>query len=333
MSTTRRAAAEDLQQSRPPASLSLTRAGVTHSAKAIRIRHGGDERLFHADVSCLCDLNPEQKGVHMSRFEEAVNEAIDEVVIGEALRVEVLAERIASTIVERQRALRSEVTIRASYPVQKRTPVTGIATQEMYGLIGVAAANPRGTRRLVGVTAQGMNACPCAQGLIRDKAVDDLREEGFSEGEIDRIVELVPIATHNQRARGTLYLGRADRTWIDADALLEIVEDGMSSEIYELMKRPDEHWVVERAHRRPRFVEDSVREMVRGAMDRFPDLPDDAFVWAHQANFETIHTHDVEAERAGLVGEVRAELAGGPHSAAHTSLHAWLDGGPGAHRG
>jgi GTP cyclohydrolase I/GTP cyclohydrolase-4 len=328
MSTTRRPAAEDLQQSRPPAPLSLTRAGVTHSAKAIRIRHAGEERLFHADVACFCDLNPEQKGVHMSRFEETVNEAIDEVVIGEALRIEVLAERIASTIVDRQRTLRSEVTIRASYPVEKRTPVTDIATQEMYGLIGVAAAGPRGTRRLVGVTAQGMNACPCAQGLIRDKAVEDLREEGFSDGEIDRIVELVPIATHNQRARGTLYLGRTDDVWIDADALLEIVEDGMSSEIYELMKRPDEHWVVERAHRRPRFVEDSVREMVRSATERFPDLPDDAFVWAHQANFETIHTHDVEAERAGLVGEVRAELAGGPQSAAHMSLHAWLGGGP-----
>ena len=77
----------------------------------------------------------------MSRFEETVNEAIDEVVIGEALRVEALAERIARTIVERQRALRSEVTIRASYPVEKRTPVTDIATQEMYGLIGVAAAD------------------------------------------------------------------------------------------------------------------------------------------------------------------------------------------------
>ena len=170
MSTMRRTLTDDLQQSAPAAPISLSRAGVTRSAKAIRIRHNGDEKLFHAEVACFCDLNPAQKGVHMSRFEEEVNEAIDDVVIGEALIIEALAERIATKLVASQRALRSEVTIRASYPVEKRTPVTGIPTQEMYGLIGIAAANPETIRRLVGVTAQGMNACPCAQGLISAQA-------------------------------------------------------------------------------------------------------------------------------------------------------------------
>jgi GTP cyclohydrolase I/GTP cyclohydrolase-4 len=327
MSTTPRSIAEDLQQSRPTAAISLSGAGVTRSAKAIRIRHNDAERLFHAEIACFCDLRPDQKGVHMSRFEETVNEAIDEVVIGEALRVEALAERIAQRIVESQRALRSEVTIRASYPVEKRTPVTDIATQEMYGLIGVAAADRRASRRIVGVTAQGMNACPCAQGLIQAQASDDLRADGFSDDEIERIVRLVPVATHNQRARGTLYVGGPGATDIDADVLIEIVEDGMSSEIYELMKRPDELYVVDRAHRRPRFVEDSVREMVRGTLERFPALPDDAFVHAHQANFETIHTHDVEAERSGLAGEIRREMATGEHVEHHTTLREWLDGG------
>lgn len=326
MSTTRRSVAEDLQETRPAAPISLSRAGVTRSAKAIRIRHEGAERLFQAEVACTCDLRAVQKGVHMSRFEETVNQAIDEVVLGEALRIEELAEHIARAIVESQSALRSEVTISASYPVEKRTPVTDIATQEMYGLIGIAAANPTVSRRLVGVTAQGMNACPCAQGLIQAQASDDLRGDGFSEEEIERIVRLVPIATHNQRARGTLYLGAPDAVDIDADTLLEIVEEGMSSEIYELMKRPDEQYVVDRAHRRPRFVEDSVREMIRGALERFPELPDDAFVHAHQVNFETIHTHDVEAERSDVLGEIRRELAGQEHSGRHTTLRGWLDG-------
>lgn len=326
MSTTRRSIAEDLQDSTPTARISLSRAGVTRSAKAIRIRYAGAERLYQAEVTCLCDLPAVQKGVHMSRFEETVNEAIDEVVLGEALCIEELAESIAVRIVDRQRALRSEVTISASYPVEKRTPVTDIATQEMYGLIGIAAANPSVSRRLVGVTAQGMNACPCAQGLIQAQASDDLRADGFSEEEIARIVRLVPIATHNQRARGTLYLGAPERVDIDADTLLEIVEDGMSSEIYELMKRPDEQYVVDKAHRRPRFVEDSVREMIRGALERFPGLPDDAFVHAHQVNFETIHTHDVEAERSGVLGEIRRELAGHEHGGRHMTLRAWLDG-------
>ena len=326
MSTMRRTLPDDLQQSAPAAPISLSRAGVTRSAKAIRIRHNGDERLFHAEVACFCDLNPAQKGVHMSRFEEEVNEAIDDVVIGEALIIEALAERIATKLVASQRALRSEVTIRASYPVEKRTPVTGIPTQEMYGLIGIAAANPETIRRLVGVTAQGMNACPCAQGLISAQAAEALRADGFSAREVARILDLVPVATHNQRARGTLYLGAPEDIEVDADELIAIVEDGMSSEIYELLKRPDEQYVVDRAHRRPRFVEDSVREMVRHSLDRFPGLPDDAFVHAHQVNFETIHTHDVEAERSGTIAEIRREVDGGEHVAHHTTLREWLDG-------
>jgi len=326
MSTMRRTLTDDLQQSAPAAPISLSRAGVTRSAKAIRIRHNGDERLFHAEVACFCDLNPAQKGVHMSRFEEEVNEAIDDVVIGEALIIEALAERIATKLVASQRALRSEVTIRASYPVEKRTPVTGIPTQEMYGLIGIAAANRDTSRRLVGVTAQGMNACPCAQGLISAQAAEALRADGFSAQEVARILDLVPVATHNQRARGTLYLGAPEDIEVDADELIAIVEDGMSSEIYELLKRPDEQYVVDRAHRRPRFVEDSVREMVRHSLDRFPSLPDDAFVHAHQVNFETIHTHDVEAERSGTIAEIRRELDGGEHVAHHTTLREWLDG-------
>ena len=317
---------DDLQASLPSTPISLSKAGVTRSAKAIRIRHGDSEQLFHAEVECHVDLDPLQKGVHMSRFEEAVNEAIDEVVIGEALIIEMLAEHIARRVVEIQRALRSEVTIRASYPIERRTPVTDIPTQEMYGLIGVGAANRTMSRSVVGVSAQGMNACPCAQGLIREQAEAALREDGFDEADVARIIARVPIATHNQRARGTLLIGATDRV-VPAETLIAIVEDGMSSEIYELMKRPDEQFVVAKAHARPRFVEDSVREMILGVTERFPDLSDRTFVHAHQVNFETIHTHDVEAERSATLGEIRHELAGGGSPVHHTSLRDWLWGG------
>ena len=103
----------------------------------------------------------------MSRFPELFDEAIDDVVLGEGLLVENLAERIATQIVERQRALRAEVRIVARWPLRRRTPVTGLTTQEMVSLIGIAAATGAGLRRVVGVEATGINACPCAQGLVR----------------------------------------------------------------------------------------------------------------------------------------------------------------------
>ena len=99
----------------------------------------------------------------------------------------------------------------------------------------------------------------------------------------------------------------------------------MSSEIYELMKRPDEVEVVEKAHRRPRFVEDCVREMIRMAVERYADLGDDAFILARQENLETIHQHNVVAERYGLVGELVSEIATGEREGRQVTAREWLE--------
>src|SRR5256885_617806 len=118
--------------------------------------------------------------------------------------------------------------------------VTGAPTQEIYTLCGSAVASSRGTRRLVGVEAQGMTACPCAQELVMERSHGRLREDGFTDDEIARVFESVPVATHNQRGIGTLHVGcpeGCDES-LEAAALLQIVEASMSSEIYELMKRP-----------------------------------------------------------------------------------------------
>jgi GTP cyclohydrolase IV len=314
-------AAPDLQASPPEVRLGLSRVGVTGVQKAVRMQHAGQDALVSAEIDCFVDLDPAQKGVHMSRFPELFGEAIDELVIPEKLLVEQLAEHIARHIVARQAAQRAEVRIRARYPIERLTPVTRLRTQELVTLVGIAAATPSDSRRLVGVEATGINACPCAQGLVREQAAGRLEEAGFGEADIERILELVPIATHNQRGRGELFLGT--RVRIDAEELVSVVERSMSSPIYELLKRPDELFVVEHAHLTPRFVEDSVRLMVKTALDEYPELADDDFVLARQINFETIHNHEVLAERFGTVGDLRRELDEGA-SARHVELREWL---------
>jgi GTP cyclohydrolase I/GTP cyclohydrolase-4 len=318
----------DVQSQQPAVQLSLSRVGVTGVEKVIRIKQNGSEQLFSARFECVVDLGPNQKGAHMSRFEEVVNEAIGQVVLGEStFKAEQLAEHIAQLVRERQGARRAEVSIEARFPEHKPAPISGIRTQELYTLHGSALASAKGTRRLIGVTAQGMTACPCAQELVADQARTRLELDGFSDGDIEKILEAVPVATHNQRGLGTLQIGCTELCddEIDAATLLEIVEQSMSSEIYELMKRSDEAHVVEKAHRRPRFVEDCVRHMISGVVGAFPDLDDRAFVEARQVNLETIHQHNVVAERFGTLGEVRAELASGEPSAAQTTRRAWLD--------
>jgi GTP cyclohydrolase IV len=312
----------DLQASAPEVRIGLSRAGVRGVNKAIRLRHRDREKLVAAEISCWVDLDPARKGVHMSRFPELFEEAVDQVVIGESLLVENLAEHIARHIVRRQDALRAEVEIVARYPLRRKTPVTGLQTQEMVSLIGIAAASREDSRRLVGVEATGINACPCAQGLVRGSASARLLEAGFDEGDVERILDLVPLATHNQRGRGTLYVGT--NLPLDAEQLVEIVERSMSSPVYELLKRPDELFVVEHAHLQPRFVEDSVRVALSAAIASYPQLADSDFLFSRQVNLETIHTHDVVAERYGTVGELRAELEAGVQPARHTELREWL---------
>jgi GTP cyclohydrolase IV len=314
---------DDVQARTPSVPIGLSRVGVTGVEKVVRIR----DELFFARLDCFVDLSSAQKGAHMSRFDEVVNEAIGEVVLSESpFQAETLAQHIAELVRTRQDAYRAEVTIAARYPEHKPAPVSGIGTQEIYTLLGRAVAFAHGTRRVVGVSATGMTACPCAQELIAARARERLREDEFSDEQIERILARVPVATHNQRGLGTLHIGCVEEcvAEIDASALLEIVESSMSSEIYELMKRSDEVAVVEKAHARPRFVEDCVREMLAQVVARFPELDGRSFVSARQENLETIHQHNVLAERHTLLSELRTEIDSGALSPHHTTLDEWL---------
>ena len=111
---------------------------------------------------------PKQKGAHMCRFEEVVNDAIGEVVLGESAfprRAPRAAHRRARARAPGRGARRGRRSRRATRSTSRR-PVSGIPTQEIYTLYGSAVASASGTRRLVGVAAQGMTACPCAQQLV-----------------------------------------------------------------------------------------------------------------------------------------------------------------------
>src|SRR5437867_4153364 len=119
----------DVQARRPTTHVSLSRVGVTGLEKVVRIKANGSEQLYYAELECYVDLGPKQKGAHMSRFEEVVNEAIDEVVLKEAFKAETLASHIAERVRDRQGGLRAEVKIAARYPEHKQAPVSGPRTQ------------------------------------------------------------------------------------------------------------------------------------------------------------------------------------------------------------
>jgi GTP cyclohydrolase-4 len=326
--------ATDRQSEAPEIRLSLNRAGVSRVRRIVHLDIDGKSRVYNAELSMVADVAADKAGVHMSRFAEVLEEATLDVLSRDAqpAQIERLAEAIAREIVASQRAVRADVRLRAEFGLERWTPVSGKRGQETYTLIGIAHAGDAGTRRVVGVEAEGMTACPCAQAMVREHSLHELIEAGFTEAQAARALDTLPVATHNQRGRGTVLLGagEANAAQIRAEDLVEIVENAMSSETYDLLKRPDEFFVVNKAHHNPRFVEDVVRGILARALDVYADLGDETFVFASQVNEESIHKHDAFAEGFGLFGELREELRTGSRAATKTDLAAWLDTRPSA---
>jgi GTP cyclohydrolase-4 len=322
--------AADRQENEPAVRLSLDRVGVTGVRRVLRLDAGGRERVYNAELSMVADLAPDKAGLHMSRFAEILEEATLEVLAREErpARVERLAEAIAAEIVRSQRALRAEVRLRAQFGLERWTPVSGKRGEETYTLIGIANASASGVRRVAGVEAEGMTACPCAQSMMREHSHRQLLDAGFSPGDADRALDALPVATHNQRGLGTVLVGAAAERSdaVRVEDLVEIVESAMSSETYDLLKRPDEFFIVNKAHGNPKFVEDVVRGILANALDLYADFTDDTFVFASQINYESIHKHDAFAEGFGLFGELRAELRTGRRAPKKTDIQTWLRG-------
>jgi GTP cyclohydrolase I/GTP cyclohydrolase-4 len=309
--------------------VSLSRVGLTGVETIIHLGVGErSPQPFCARLECFVELHPTRPRADVPRFEELIADALRDVVVGATgMRVERLAREVAERVREHQHVRRAEVSIAARVPERRPAPVSGIPTQELFTLYGRAVASERGTRRMVGVSAQGITTSPYAQGVLLARARERLAADGFSEAQIARVEALIPVATDDQLGVGTLHVGCPEDCALEVDvaALLQIVEGAMSSEIFELLKRSDEAAVVERAHRRPRVVDDCVRAMIAGAVERFAGAPDSTFVSAAYDGTETVHHHHVTAERAGLLGELRRELRTGEPVATHTSLRRWLE--------
>lgn len=286
-------------QSRPAElRFKLTRVGVTGVKKPVSVSRPDKSITLTAVFDIYVDLPSTMKGSHLSRNLEVVSEIVEEGVREPVPSLEDLCSGIAKRLLQRHEyANYSEVRTRADYFLERRTPL-GKRTTERYCLMASAVAH-RGSvvavRKSVGAEVLGMTACPCAMETIRHNM--ELEGKTADEG--------VPVITHNQRNRTTLLLEVPEGFDVEADDIIDMVEESLSSPTYEILKRGDEAKVVERAHEEPRFVEDVVREILARVLKRYADFPDDAEVWVRSESEESIHKHNAVAERTTTLGELR----------------------------
>lgn len=287
----------DVQSHRAPRPFRLTRVGVTGVVKPLRVSRHGKANHLVGTFDAFVDLPAQQRGTHMSRNIEVINRVIDEHVRKETASLEDLASGIAHALLERHEyAAEAEAHVGADYFRERRTPQNQAPTLERYELSAAVLVTRAGDeRRTVGVEAIGMTACPCA--MEGSRAV--LTAQGHD-------VSGFPTVTHNQRNIATLVIETAPGHEVEADILIDIAEASLSAPTYELLKRGDETALVLQAHANPRFVEDVVREMLHGVVERFGSLPDDTIVIARSEAEESIHKHNAFAERTTTLAELRA---------------------------
>jgi GTP cyclohydrolase I len=206
-----------------------------------------------ARVSLSVDLPQHRKGTHMSRFIEILN----------AHGRHVHVESVAAILDEMQRKLHAEtahIEIEFPYFVEKAAPVTRSQGWVDYEVKLEATARDRVIDLLMSVKVPVTTLCPCSKAISQQGA-------------------------HNQRGYVTLALRSERSIWIEE--AIEMVEQSASSQIYSLLKRPDEKFVTEHAYENPVFVEDLVRN-VAVRCNRHP-----AVRWyrVEAENMESIHNH------------------------------------------
>jgi GTP cyclohydrolase I len=197
------------------------------------------------------------KGTHMSRFVEVLNAH------GRLIHVE----NLPGMLHELQRKLQAQVAhIEVEFPyfMEKEAPVTKAKGLVDYQVKFVAAAHGKDVTYTVTVTTPVTTLCPCSKAISARGA-------------------------HNQRGYVTLALRSVRPIWIED--MIAMVEESASSEIYSLLKRPDEKAVTEKAYDNPVFVEDLVRNVALRC-NRHPDV---TWYKVEAENMESIHNHSAYA--------------------------------------
>ncbi len=308
----------DVQANKPKIPINLTRVGVTDVKKLVEIKRKDKRPIVLISVfDIFVDLPSDRKGANLSRNFEAIDEVLEKAVNLPVYEIEELCSDVARSLLDRHEyATRAEVIMKSEYVVKRESPATKMECQEVVDIFAESTAI-RGkndsitVNKLIGAEVMGMTACPCAQEIMRENAQNELLALGIDEKTVATFLHKVPMSTHNQRGRGIISIKVGGDIDVSLEMIIEIIENSMSTSIFELLKRSDEAVVVERAHKNPKFVEDCVRTMAKNVVQTFTHLPDDAVITIKQINEESIHRHNAFAERVAKIGDLRTEIVQG----------------------
>jgi GTP cyclohydrolase-4 len=288
--------------------LRLRSVGVSGIRKPLSIRRPDRVQVLAATIHIAVDLPADRKGSDLSRNAEILAEIVDRTAHEPAESLESACSSIARELLARH-ASASQATVEAEAEYFLRR---GVAPEhqsfEDFLLQAEAHAfrqadNSIRLERAIGAEAVGMTACPCAMETTRAQL-----ETEFPLLSDPRLKGL-PMITHNQRNRTRMMFAFSGEGDVEVDEIIDALEAAQSSPTFAILKRGDEGRVVTEAHRRPKFVEDVLRDLFASLPGRFPQVPDDVLVRASTVSEESIHKYNVEASHEATMGELRRSLA------------------------
>lgn len=291
--------------------------GVVNLEKKVEIVQMNKKYSFYPKISAFIGLPAEQRGAHMSRTSETIEEVINEVIYKPTATIELVGDRIVKKLLERHPyTSKAEVQLEGKIVVQLREDHER-NIQKSYEINSIVKAKRTSTGEIdytysIGASAVGMTVCPCAKEMSQEYAEEVIKTRkdiNISQEDINKLINLLPFASHNQRSKGTIIVEMKDLEIhkIDVLDIINVIEESMSGKIQSILKRPDEAELVRVSHLKPLFAEDVIREMAKNFVSRdFPNLDDQLNITFIIESYESIHPYNVFSEVEITLGEIKS---------------------------
>ncbi|MFX0187224.1 MAG: GTP cyclohydrolase MptA [Candidatus Hodarchaeota archaeon] len=310
----------DLQSSKPSSiDLPLDKVGIVGLEKKVEIVQENKKYSFYPRISALISLPGQQRGIHMSRTSETIEEVINEVIFDPTPTIEFVAYRIVKKLLEYHHySKKAEVKLEGKIIVQLRESEKR-NIQKAYNISSYVRAERKDSGEIdynyyIGASAVGITVCPCAKEMSQEYSAEFIKTRkdiNISDEDIKKLINILPFSSHNQRSRGTITVQIKDLEShkIDVLDIIDIIEESMSGKIQSVLKRPEEAELVRTAHLKPLFSEDVVREMAKNFVAKnFPNLEDDFEIVFKIESEESIHPHNVYAELKTTIGKLKRKI-------------------------
>jgi len=299
--------------------ISINKVGISNVLKKIEIIRGSFKLFINGDISAYIYLPSTQRGIHMSRSAESIEDVINREAFTPVKSVEEFCSRIAiSLLKEHKYTNHAEVEMSGvlilNSKVNERDQIQ--QSYEIYSNVKADRLDNGDIKRSIqiGIWVEGMTVCPCAQEMSKEFAMEILssrKDLNLQPEKIEKILNLIPIATHNQRAKAQIIIGNGnhEEELVDVLELIKVIEKSMSAPVHSVLKRPDEAELVRLAHLNPKFAEDVIREIAaKLASDKFKYISDHCTITIKIISYESIHHHNVYCELNTTFGDLRQQI-------------------------